>query len=814
MRARRKTDARGTILSGELLESRLACAGLAHDPALQESIRDALLDGVRRIADMGYEGTVAVFGDQALSVLEDADHKTVVAAGIVGDGRVVAAAQSGFAAFGNASVFDTHTLYENVLEWVSHGKGLAARIVTDIALAAEWLESQGYTSVTVRTDWDTALADADALVTNLSTATTARQEAATAFLAAGGGIFAGFNGWAFRYMAVTPPTSGGNAVLRQAGLSWTDDVSWSFDGTVQRGSPAGNAGFAAALMADIETSATEVQWTAIQSIRATFASVPEGDSQLVPIRENVLATASTAITSPAAPVADPGVRVHLQIEAAVLATLPVTQLFAHRTAAEFGAIATSARVSKRLPVRVSSANAAAQWLSTGLYAAPGEVVTVTLPASLVGKGWSLKVGSHTDDVSETHSYSRMPFGVSRDFPITGTSIAVGSVYGGMLYVVKPETTAPASYTIGFSNAVAAPSFVLGQTTDAEWRRLRGLPAPYAELACRRVIITLHADDIRALANPTAVMRYWNDRVAAQDALVGNTRRTAPERINDDLQISVGWMHSGYPVMAYDHNLATMVDSDPGNDWGFFHEFGHNLQSRWWTFAGEVEVTNNILTMRAFDSAAARPNDGWTGMWSPAGRASLMQAFVQNGRQRGEDPGTALVTYAQLRQGFGWRAYSRFFREYRDAALASLPQTDQEIRDQWVTRFSRVTGRNLGPFFQAWGFRPSQAALDAVAGLPEWSLIEAVNPNPTYATGRNMPVTFDPTAGFEDIFGSRFSVTFQANRVGGRLTKLADGGFTFTPSPGFTGLVRLPYAVRNDHGGLAMGVVTIFVGRNP
>ena len=31
-----------------------------------------------------------------------------------------------------------------------------------------------------------------------------------------------------------------------------------------------------------------------------------------------------------------------------------------------------------------------------------------------------------------------------------------------------------------------------------------------------------------------------------------------------------------------------------------------------------------------------------------------------------------------------------------------PKSDDEKRDQWLVRFSRQVGRNLGPFFEAWG----------------------------------------------------------------------------------------------------------------
>jgi hypothetical protein len=37
----------------------------------------------------------------------------------------------------------------------------------------------------------------------------------------------------------------------------------------------------------------------------------------------------------------------------------------------------------------------------------------------------------------------------------------------------------------------------------------------------------------------------------------------------------------------------------------------------------------------------------------------------------------------------------------------------------MVRMSRATGRNLGPFFQAWGVPTTDAARRSIAGLPAW-----------------------------------------------------------------------------------------------
>jgi hypothetical protein len=84
-----------------------------------------------------------------------------------------------------------------------------------------------------------------------------------------------------------------------------------------------------------------------------------------------------------------------------------------------------------------------------------------------------------------------------------------------------------------------------------------------------------------------------------------------------------------------------------------------------------------------------------------------------------DPFLALTMYHQMRMGFGWETYKKVFAEYRDLAKDQRPKSDDEKRDQWLVRFSRAAGKNLGPFFEAWGVPTSTKARESIKDLPEW-----------------------------------------------------------------------------------------------
>jgi hypothetical protein len=187
------------------------------------------------------------------------------------------------------------------------------------------------------------------------------------------------------------------------------------------------------------------------------------------------------------------------------------------------------------------------------------------------------------------------------------------------------------------------------------------------------------------------------------------------------------MHAGYPIMTHLDMPPVMVDkarmmsNGHGGVWGLFHELGHNHQSRDWTFGGTGEVTVNLFTLYVFENvcglrAKARPS-----LYGRR-RDRKIRAHIESGRDFAKwksDPFLALLMYMQMREAFGWDAYKKVFAEYRSLPAGQRPRNDAEKRDQWMVRFSRTVGRDLGPFFQAWGVPTSESARASIAKLPAW-----------------------------------------------------------------------------------------------
>jgi hypothetical protein len=135
------------------------------------------------------------------------------------------------------------------------------------------------------------------------------------------------------------------------------------------------------------------------------------------------------------------------------------------------------------------------------------------------------------------------------------------------------------------------------------------------------------------------------------------------------------------------------------------------------------ASNNVLVLYVYDKVLGlRYDSGHDEIRDPRARAERIRAHMAKGApfaEWKEDPLLALMMYIQLYEGFGWEPFEKVFAEYRGLPDDERPKSDDDKRDQWLVRFSRASGRNLGPFFQSWGVPTSDKARASIANLPDW-----------------------------------------------------------------------------------------------
>lgn len=405
-----------------------------------------------------------------------------------------------------------------------------------------------------------------------------------------------------------------------------------------------------------------------------------------------------------------------------LMTLPADKVVAHTAGADFpGAVAKETpRVERTVSIDLSTPG----MHSTGLYAVPGEKISLTLPALAAKRKLEVKIGCHQDQLWKVAEWRRIPQ-ITRKAPLNAEQMAFANCFGGPIYIVVNEVHADEKAEIKIANAVAAPWYVLDKTDVKEWKeKLRDDPAPFAELQSKHMILSVQSDVVRKLDNPDELMRFWDTLVEAEDRLAGKPSRSGPMRIVFDRQISLGYMHSGYPIMCplNEAKNAASLDAMKKGTWGFYHEMGHNHQAGDWTFGGTTEVTCNLFSIYCLEKVLKVPKESGHGSITAKSREQKLKNYFRDGGHFEDwklDPFLALVMYMQLIEKFGWEPFEKVFIEYRDLPKAQRPKNDDEKRDQWMVRISRQIGKNLGPFFEAWKVPTSEAARKSIADLPEW-----------------------------------------------------------------------------------------------
>ncbi len=699
----------------------------------------ALVEGVRTIALPGVPGTLTVFGPEAFGVVEARSSGRVVplvAAARYGKGRAVL---FGHGYFGDAlNVGDTAKLVGNLLRWAGGGKETTRVGLRRHGGAAPVLRDAGFDVVVLDgADWTKRLQGVDVVVLPLADLNEKQVDLVRRRLKAGLGVVGGMPGWGWQQLnpgKSLAEENMGNRLLAPAGLVWGGEyVEKPAGGVLEVSGPASpwtHAGRALdALVAQAAGRAGLSRAdgaTAVATLTRALREIPTRDRLLLPRLRKQLegVDADSCLPSHDDPVTDADglarLRLALDVRAAQ-AALP-GDVEAHAAASAFpGEVPKGAR---RVRHGLLLDTSVPLWHGTGLYAAPGEVVTLTVPKEAVGTGLALRIGAHKDRLWGKPKWHRAPE-ITRTFPVTAARTEGACAFGGLVYVEVPVGSTLGEIQVQVAGAVEAPRFVSGTTTLDEWRtKERRHPAPWAELETSKVILTVPSDEVRELDDPEALMRWW-DRVmdGCADLAAIPRKRARPERYVTDEQISAGYMHAGYPIMTHLDAAPRFVDLErlsTRGDWGMFHEMGHNHQSRDWTFSGTGEVTVNLFSLYLMETVCEK-GVGHTAM-SPESIEKNRALYQESGLDFGlwkRKPFLALVMYYELRQAFGWEAYRKVFAAYRDLAPGERPRSDAEKRDQWLVRMSRTVGRDLGPFFASWGVPVSEAARAEVSVLPAW-----------------------------------------------------------------------------------------------
>lgn len=676
----------------------------------------------------GAPGVLVVFGPSSCVWLSGRQRKTDVpvgAAAATGKGRVIALAHDGFVARA-ADVPEYADWLRAAVRWVAttsaHPRRLRIAIITPSATERA-LRSDGFDVTTFH--YPAVLASVDAVVAIGRRIAPEWIDPLTKFVEDGGGLILAETAWSWNGGGRSLLQHPANQLCARWGIVWTDGTCETphpdgFRPAV--GSPLTHA--LDAFNALCESGTPIDTRSAIITLETAIRYIPHDDPLLRPHLHTWLRQHFVEPPSVSRPV-----RMHETIRRLAISytvrqaiSQPPAEMRALPGIESFPGVANVVAARERHDRRLNLMEDG--WISTGLYVPAGEPVRLELPAGAIAGDLRAQIGTHTDQLWHLEEWKRYPEIVTQ-FHLTNASATIASPFGGLLYLQRRGSNLPAVAHLTIHGALEAPWYRRGETSTDEWRRRRNAPAPWGELAGYRLILTLPSDRLRRIEDPAPILETWDRVLDACAELAARPReRSRLERIVPDVQISAGYMHSGYPIMTHADQYDVLTDHGAilRGTWGLFHEIGHNHQEPDWTFAGTGEVTVNLFTLYVLETVCGQPPFTGHPEVTPEAQRRLWQRYVAGGRKFEDwkqQPFLALGMYMQLRAAFGWEPFRHVFAEYRALPPADRPRSDDERRDQWLIRFSRAVGRNLRPFFHTWGVPTSDRAGAMIEALPPW-----------------------------------------------------------------------------------------------
>jgi hypothetical protein len=365
---------------------------------------------------------------------------------------------------------------------------------------------------------------------------------------------------------------------------------------------------------------------------------------------------------------------------------------------------------------------------------------------------------------------------------------------GAVYIVVQNEPTDGIMTVDIaSGGHPMPRFVLGQHSATDWLNMLQAygNAPYAELASDRAMITLTLARARQYVDdPVGVLETWDRIIAFGEAQYGLALdNSAP---NDAPQLPYHFVEcvncKNVYMYAWPYRTAYGQDGREGairyvanlhllttEGWGPWHELGHIIQHDDLTMDGgvpgdDVETTVNLTSLwvqtELFGLTSRLEADG--------GWKNIQNYLNQSSRDwdRQDNLFIRLGLFWQLHLAFGPTFYPRYARESR--SLTGFPGGKKAKKQaRVVIETSRVSGRNLIPFYEKWGMPITAATRREVEALhlrpldkPIWENTDMSAPYTYYGPDDELPPVGDIVVPNEVHSGDRFSAVADTNSPGG------------------------------------------------
>ena len=149
---------------------------------------------------------------------------------------------------------------------------------------------------------------------------------------------------------------------------------------------------------------------------------------------------------------------------------------------------------------------------TGYYAAPGEIISITIPDELINKGLLAQIGVHSDDLSKKRAVNRF-VRISKSFELKQKLTLIANPLGGPIYIKVPEPSNLSWFEVEISGAIKSPYFSLRKGRESsitEWEeQLNAHDVEWVDLESDKYMMTLPWENVKTIKDPTYLLTEWN-----------------------------------------------------------------------------------------------------------------------------------------------------------------------------------------------------------------------------------------------------------------------------------------------------------------
>ena len=404
---------------------------------------------------------------------------------------------------------------------------------------------------------------------------------------------------------------------------------------------------------------------------------------------------------------------------------------------------------------------------TGYYAAPGDLISITVPQAATTADLKLRVGMHRADMEQGlwSEFNRFPR-VSSVYDVTSTTFSVASPLGGGIYFEVPDGTNLGPVAVTIDGAVKMPMYstlnLLGhsdnlgqfQADAADWN------VNWFEMHGRNFSTTLYRNEFGFYPDPSEMLDIFDESFDAINLMAGRPiQRFRPEWLVYDRWVTVRGtaLAASYPTFPnqepgpvgvqwdFPFNYASpalLLDPDflagPGEgnsptplpdrqyNSTLWHEWGHLHNLPTLNFQ-EQESNVHLLASVAYDLVLGadidkalkwsgfqfydRDQAAWDTMFSPSWQQGMRLAEgeqiygIWDNEVRYQTRSWArIVEIAAL---YGWEAVGDIHGAFYERGQQSGSPVNYGIEDDdFIRTASEALGINLSAIFDFWGVPPS------------------------------------------------------------------------------------------------------------